>query len=460
MAMSLKAKSQSFVKSAVKRYLIAGISNAVPMADQHRVRLINSVCLVTTGYLIIFAIIDLYRWSLVEVAMDLVSLILCQVPVLLNFRGRLQFSRVAAVLLFTILCSINAIILGASSQAVWLLSAVTALIGAIFPPRDWRTMAVLATLVGSIFITILVIDLPGIYPLTNDATMLVKSLTGVMMVLVLGAVAFSSNHHATKVIEALEESQLRERQAASEALASSRLATLGELTAGLAHEIVNPLTIIRGNAEIIQILESKKNTDQEKILDKAKTIISTVDRVTALTRGMLAFSRKVEPTASSSVSVHKVISESIDLFLQFIGETGRRGLDIQLKVPDNCPPALGHSGWIQQIMLNLLGNAHQSMVQDNNSNKVSMRVEVSVKKNLVAIDVIDTGPGVPDSLTDKIMDPFFTTKPVGSGTGLGLSVSRNLAREMAGDLCLQNRCDPTIFQLTLPLSSVEHQLAG
>jgi C4-dicarboxylate-specific signal transduction histidine kinase len=458
--MSLKVKSQNFVQSAVKRYLIAGISKAVPMADQHRVRLTNSVCLVTTGYLIIFAIIDLYRWSLVEVAMDLVSLILCQIPVLLNFRGRLQFSRVAAVLLFTILCAINAIILGASSQAAWLLSAVTALIGAIFPPREWRTMAVLATLVGSIFVTILVIDLPGIYPLTNEAIMLVKALTGVMMVLVLGAVAFSSNHHATKVIEALEESQLRERQAASEALASSRLATLGELTAGLAHEIVNPLTIIRGNAELIQILDSNKNTGQGKILDKAKTIVATVDRVSALTRGMLAFSRKVEPAEPSCVSVNKVVSESVELFLQFIGESGRRSLDIQLHVPDICPPALGHSGWVQQIMLNLLGNAHQSMVQANNSNKVSIRVEVSVKKNIVAIDVIDIGPGVPEALTDKIMDPFFTTKPVGSGTGLGLSVSRNLAREMAGDLSLYNRCNPTIFRLTLPLSLDENYLAG
>lgn len=222
---------------------------------------------------------------------------------------------------------------------------------------------------------------------------------------------------------------------------SSKLATLGEMAAGIAHEINNPLTIIGGCASIITHERMRDRPEVQKT--NAQKILNAVERISKIVGGLRKFSRQSDGLERKSVCAENIVTECADL-------TGTKAKRAQVKIIlgeiENFD-LLCDEIQIQQILINLINNAI-----DANQGIEGSWVEISAKNggNSSCFVVRDSGKGVPKEVADKVFHPFFTTKDVGKGTGLGLSVSQGIAREHGGEINYALMEGHTAFLLTLP----------
>lgn len=228
---------------------------------------------------------------------------------------------------------------------------------------------------------------------------------------------------------------------------SSKMSLLGEMAGSLAHEINNPITIIAGLTSRLQTLAQDKKFDEAVFTNALKKVDSTVRRIARIIHGLLDYAREADDEFSESVDISKLILDTTELCKEKIKNHG-----IKLKLPQSksvfvhCRPIQ-----ISQILLNLLNNSFDAVeVLDEKWIEVQLRVD----RELVCISVIDSGKGIDLKITEKMMNPFFTTKPLGKGTGLGLSISKGLA-EMNGGVLEYNEDSPhTCFNLKLPLYQI------
>jgi len=227
-------------------------------------------------------------------------------------------------------------------------------------------------------------------------------------------------------------------------LASAKLSALGEMAGGVAHEINNPLTIIK--LRIAQIISRLKNNKLEPIhLEKSLSQIEeTVDRIDKIVKGLKVIGRDGSADPFNITSLSQLIDQSVAL----CGERFRsHGIKLEIAdIPDlNLSIRIVE---ISQILLNLFNNAHDAI--ENLSDRW-IRLQFTKNNNFVEIRVINSGEIIPGHLQEKIFQPFFTTKDVGKGTGLGLSISKAIAEAHHGKLDLDTSKGHTEFVLTLPL---------
>jgi PAS domain S-box-containing protein len=237
-------------------------------------------------------------------------------------------------------------------------------------------------------------------------------------------------------------------QARAMAAHASRLAAVGEMAGGIAHEINNPLAIVSGRAQQLEALLSENGWLNEQVIKILDSLQSTTKRMGYIIHGLLTFARdKGENQPFESVSVTKLLDD-----LQSLCRERFRNHGISLQVADipaewlvDCRPVQ-----IVQILMNLLNNAHDAVWKKDSidaSGSVSLRV-LSIDQGY-AFEVEDSGNGVPPHAVNRIFQPFFTTKAVGQGTGLGLSVSRSIAKAHRGRLELKST-KPSVFLLWIP----------
>ena len=223
---------------------------------------------------------------------------------------------------------------------------------------------------------------------------------------------------------------------------SEKLKAIGEMYAGLTHEINNPLGIIRSRVELLQDaakqhrlpLEFVKNLDI--IHRHGKRIAETIN-------GLLAFARtSLEMT---DTDLNHVINETVALVEKPFFE---RRIQIERQLSSDLPRISGSPIHLQQVFMNLLNNARDAMPQGGNINLRTYR-----NGQYVIAEVEDSGPGIAQEIKDKIFEPFFTTKEVGSGTGLGLSVSYGIMKAHGGDVEVEDaRPRGALFRLSLPMA--------
>ncbi len=234
------------------------------------------------------------------------------------------------------------------------------------------------------------------------------------------------------------------------ALQASKMSTLGEMAAGIAHEINNPLAIIVGNASmIIQQLDSDQ-PDLSKIKEQVLKINNTSTRIAKIVKGLRTFSRNsdVEPYAPTPIA--QIIQDTLDLCSErFKAQAIELRINYNKDLIIQCRPIQ-----ISQVILNLLINAFDA-VQDLKEKWVALDVVDS--GNSVRVSVTDSGPGIAPAIAEKIMDPFFTTKEVGKGTGLGLSISLGIAQAHQGNLRYDPQSKNTRFVLELPKTQSDSQ---
>lgn len=227
-----------------------------------------------------------------------------------------------------------------------------------------------------------------------------------------------------------------------------RLAAVGEMAGGIAHEINNPLMIIQGKAHQLKKLVDAGKTPPEEVGQIADKILDTVERISKITGSLLRIGRGGESSERSDVAVQKILEDTIEL-----GRERYRKLDIQVSVA-GVPldwSVTCNAVQISQVLLNLLNNAVDA-VKDERQREIVVRVSNDMS-GFYLFSVDDSGPGVSAHAHGKIFDPFFTTKSVGKGTGLGLSISKTIIEEHGGRLWLdENSSGWTRFSFTLPRS--------
>jgi PAS domain S-box-containing protein len=225
--------------------------------------------------------------------------------------------------------------------------------------------------------------------------------------------------------------------------------SLGEMAAGVAHEINNPLAIIRGYAEDFQVEISRGELD-EKSLDKGlNKIVEMTERVSKIIRSLRVLARDGSSDDPEIVDIHSVIDDCIHTYQERIAKAG---VELKMVNPEFTQEVMVQRTQITQVLLNLVVNALDA-VKDQKDAWISVET-VDCGKN-IEIRVSDSGPGVPKVLQDKIFDPFFSTKgnaaaTMKSGLGMGLSLSRSLAEHNRGQLLLDRKAKNTCFILMLP----------
>jgi PAS domain S-box-containing protein len=221
---------------------------------------------------------------------------------------------------------------------------------------------------------------------------------------------------------------------------SEKLSAMGALLAGVAHELNNPLAILMGRATLLEA----KVTDVV-IREDLSRIKNAAERCGRIVRTFLSMARQ-KPADRKIAQLNHVVTSALDL----LGYSFRTaGIKIETHLQSGLPMLDMDADQIGQIVVNLLVNAQQAL--DVQANLKQIMIETGETSNRVFLRVRDNGVGIDNELQDKIFDPFFTTKSASSGTGVGLSVSRAIAREHGGELSLEKTAFGASFILSLPL---------
>lgn len=240
-------------------------------------------------------------------------------------------------------------------------------------------------------------------------------------------------------------SELKQREsslkAAQDALVQSeKMAAIGTLSAGLAHEVKNPLSAVLGYAQL-----SKRKLDQPEALLKNLDIIEhETKRCNEIISNLMQFSRQ-EKGEFVQITVNEVVSKSMTIVDH---QLSLKNVRIDSELADDIPQITGNANQLQQVLMNLMINAQHAIGDDGGT----ITLATFVRDESVTITVSDTGPGVPAEIRAKIFEPFFTTKPAGQGTGLGLSVTYGIIKDHGGEITVE-RADTggAKFVIVLPL---------
>lgn len=251
---------------------------------------------------------------------------------------------------------------------------------------------------------------------------------------------------STAMMNAIHDANVRQTRAMEHMEQSSRLASVGRLAAGVAHEVNNPLAVISERAGLVKdmlALPPDKRQEQ-RIVDNIDIVLDAVDRCGKITKQLLNFSRKVD------VDVERfavpVIIEEVLSFLE--KEAGYRNIELKVEHQPDQPEIVSDRGKVQQIVLNLVNNAFQAMPDGG-----ELHIATSLNsQGMLEIQVADTGVGISEENMKRIFEPFFTTRQKTGGSGLGLSITFGLARKLKGDINVTSEHGMgAIFTVTLPL---------
>lgn len=253
---------------------------------------------------------------------------------------------------------------------------------------------------------------------------------------------------------------------------ADRLASLGVLTAGIAHEINNPTTFISGNAQtlercrdVIETCLEWGETQDEKFAGRCKLVKRNlpdmlqgirkgVERISQIVNGLKTFGR-VGKNARTPIDINEAVEESLMLCANKL----RYHVKVEKVLQESLPQVLGDQQRIEQVFINLFVNAADAMEEKGGRHNAEANLLSVVTKSQggqVIVEVKDSGPGIPPNMVDKIWNPFFTTKDIGKGTGLGLSISHGIIRDHDGDISVENLPEGgALFRICLPIVEEE-----
>ncbi|MEP7064729.1 MAG: ATP-binding protein [Gemmatimonadota bacterium] len=242
----------------------------------------------------------------------------------------------------------------------------------------------------------------------------------------------------------------QERRFAEELRQREKLAAVGQLVSGVAHELNNPLA---GISAFAQLLEGAGPLTPEQ-RDAVETIQMEAKRAAKIVSSLLLFSRQRQPERSS-VDVNRVISDTLTL-RRFVLSTEQ--IEVVTDLEPELPPTWADPFQLQQVLLNLLINAEHALAGRKGKRRVTVRSHRS--RDRIVASVSDNGPGIPDDMRGRLFEPFFTTKPVGEGSGLGLAISHGIIRQHGGHLRHRASANAgATFEIDLPIFAGQHEAA-
>lgn len=221
---------------------------------------------------------------------------------------------------------------------------------------------------------------------------------------------------------------------------AEKLAALGELVAGVAHELNNPLATISGHAQLL------KRSEDESVAKRGDGILRMVDRIGRIGKSLLTFARENNPTPARH-SLNEIVDEALVLCSARLRQ---EGISLLCELLEPAPVVFVDENQVEQIAVNLLNNAAYAM-RDMPDRRLTVRT--LIREGMAVLEIDDKGRGIPADIQGRVFDPFFTTKPVGEGTGLGLPICHSLALANGGSLSFQSEINRgTCFILTLPIA--------
>jgi two-component system NtrC family sensor kinase len=257
---------------------------------------------------------------------------------------------------------------------------------------------------------------------------------------------FISSGVSSFIVERMQRAD-REQTALDQQMAHiEKMANIGRLAAGIAHEINNPLQLIQMQAGWIDELLQEENPENianlEEYLQSVGKIRQHVNRAGAITHRLLGFSRKI--SAEYDVQLNELIHETIS-FLE--SEANSNNISISLHFDEAVPTIRTDGAQVQQALLNLIENSLDAV-------GFGGQIDITTSRSAteVCVQIADNGPGIKPEVMGKIWEPFYTTKEVGKGTGLGLSICNDIAHKLGGAITVENRPQGgALFTLKLPI---------
>jgi len=235
---------------------------------------------------------------------------------------------------------------------------------------------------------------------------------------------------------------------------ASKMATLGEMATGVAHELNQPLSVIKtASSFFIKKINKKEPLDDEILFNMLQKIDGNVDRTTKIINHMRQFARKSDLDLAK-IQLNDVLQRAFEIFSQ---QLKLRGIEVVWGIEKELPMIMADPSRLEQVFINLLLNARDAIEERWGSREVEKadkRIVLKTRsdKQHVVCEVCDTGVGVPPAIADKIFEPFFTSKEVGKGTGLGLSISYGIIKDCGGNIrVMPNKTAGACFVLNFPL---------
>jgi len=285
-------------------------------------------------------------------------------------------------------------------------------------------------------------------------------LVGIAMIVAGGAVVVTTGFLlASGVANRLTIAHMEKRQMGSQLIMAGKLAEVGEMSAGVAHEINNPLQIMKSEEALIrdifgEMKEDGSLPDSENVrmlLDSVSQIGLQIDRCKKITQGLLRFARESE-TKIQTVDLHLLIPDMVGMVER---QAAVENIRIIQQFENDLPTIRSDPAQLQQVFLNLLNNALYALKEKDRG---EVRITATHEDNILTVAIVDDGCGITPENLEKIFLPFFTTKPAGKGTGLGLSTCYGIVERLGGQIMVTSELNAgTVFTVRLPLDGPPSQ---
>jgi two-component system, NtrC family, sensor kinase len=278
------------------------------------------------------------------------------------------------------------------------------------------------------------------YKIRNRIIIVIISTSLVFLAL---AIAF-----ATYILKRIEQEDRTKAELGHQMVQMEKMATVGRLAAGIAHEINNPLQMITSQAGWIGELLPEEEPDKVKNLDEYNKAIEQIKhhvrRAGTITHRLLGFSRKIS-AEKQNVQINDLIEETVSFVEK---EAGYNNVEIIRKYADNLPGTMTDGPQLQQVFLNLINNAIDEI---GHGGRIEINTALEGTSKLI-VEIADSGHGIKPENLKRIFDPFFTTKDPGKGTGLGLYISYDIVKKLGGTISVANRNGGgAVFTIVLPI---------
>jgi len=255
---------------------------------------------------------------------------------------------------------------------------------------------------------------------------------------------------ANTLVNRIQEAEKEREDAIAQSEHASKLASVGRLASGVAHEINNPLAIINEKAGLMKdILEASEEQfrNREKFLGLINSIFDSVSRCRTITHRLLGFSRRMD-TAHELFDMNDAIREVLG-FLE--KEIIFRNIRLDLVLAEDLPRVMSDRGQVQQVLLNIFNNALDALLEKKDG---AITITTNAEDKKIEVSVSDNGHGIPKDKLKKIFEPFYSTKEKGKGTGLGLFISYGIIKKLGGNIFVESEADKgTKFTIEIPTTS-------
>jgi signal transduction histidine kinase/CheY-like chemotaxis protein len=219
-----------------------------------------------------------------------------------------------------------------------------------------------------------------------------------------------------------------QRMVQTKLLQAEKMAALGLLVSGIAHELNNPLTSIQGYA---QLLSTRSSAAQRQ--SDVRSIAQEAERAGGIVKNLLLFAREAKPERTL-VDLNEIVKRTVALRAY---ERNLENIRVEMDLAHDLPRTLADAAQMQQVILNLIVNAEQAIREERGSGRIGISTRRLADTRIV-LEIVDDGPGIPPEIAGRMFDPFFTTKPAGIGTGLGLSIVYGIVQEHGGEITVES----------------------